>query len=266
MDPKTSEKLMNSPANQKTDFDAEVASAEREARDCGTCGKPFQAIVVQCLGARIVAMHCPSCVQIHEADQAKRKADFAAAPAPSAEDRWAKLCPHEFRTLAEGGRTDVERLSAECPEFFRITGWKYGGLGLVLRGTSGLCKTRTMWRLLRRLFDEGRSLEALTAGEFGRSYADAAGRYEATAWFDRMTSVDVLFVDDLGKASWSEAVRAVFFDVIDKRMRTGLPLLVTTNDDGKQIAAKMGDPNFGDPLVRRLRDFCDILTMNGAAA
>jgi DNA replication protein DnaC len=74
-----------------------------------------------------------------------------------------------------------------------------------------------------------------------------------------MTTVDLLCIDDLGKGAWSEAVRAIFFDVVDKRMRTGRPLLVTTNDDAAQIAEKMGKLNLGDPLVRRLREFCEVI-------
>lgn len=236
---------------------------ERELRDCETCRAPFRAIVVHCLGARIVGRHCTRCVDLHKADQAKRAASFEPKPAPTADDRWTRICPKEFRTLAEGGRTDMERLTATCPEFYRITGWRYSERGLMLRGTTGLCKTRAMWRLLRRLFDEGHTLEVLTAGELGRSYADAAGRYEGNAWFDRMSTVAVLCVDDLGKGSWSEAVRAVFFDLVDKRTRNGLPLLVTTNDDGGQISEKMRELNLGDPLVRRLREYCEVVAMGG---
>jgi DNA replication protein DnaC len=129
----------------------------------------------------------------------------------------------------------------------------------MLRGSTGTGKTRAMWRLLRRLFDEGRSIEALTAGEFGRSYADAAGQYRASAWFERLAAVDVLFVDDLGKGCWSEAVRAVFFDLIDKRTRFGRPVLITTNDTGPELSERMRDVNLGDPLVRRLREFCEVL-------
>jgi hypothetical protein len=38
-----------------------------------------------------------------------------------------------------------------------------------------------------------------------------------------------------------------------------LPLLVTTNDDGAQLSERMRDVNLGDPLVRRLREFCEVV-------
>jgi DNA replication protein DnaC len=236
------------------------ASDEREGRDCETCGRAFSARVIRCLGAKIVARHCGPCVERHEAEEERRRAaERAARRRPSESERWAALCPPEFRTIAEGGRTDEARLQRECALLARVLAWRYGERGLILQGTTGRCKTRALWRLLRRLFGEGRQIVVLTAGELGRSYADAAGRYESSAWFERMTTVDVLCVDDLGKGCWSEAVRAAFFDVVDKRMRHGLPLLVTTNDDGAQIAERMRDVNLGDPLVRRLREFCEVV-------
>lgn len=248
-------------SQQSPTTDSEPAPEERETRDCETCSRPFAALVMRVLGARIVARHCGRCIELHEADEAKRRASFASPAPPTADARWSALCPREFRTGAEGGGTDAVRLAKECREFYQIMAWRYGERGLMLRGVTGLCKTRAMWRLVRRLFDEGRAIEVMTAGELGRSYGDAAGRYESSAWFDRMTSIDVLFVDDLGKGSWSEAVRAVFFDLVDKRARTGKPILVTTNDDGAQIADKMREANLGDPLVRRLREFCEVIPM-----
>ena len=239
---------------------APAGTGKREPRDCETCGRPFDALAICCLGAHIVARHCAECVALHEADMARQKTQPRPA-APSAEERWTSLCPREYRTLAEGGVTDAARLVAECREFYRVLAWRHGERGLMLRGATGTRKTRTLWRLLRRLFDEGRALEVMTAGELGRSYADAAGQYQSSAWFERMTTVDVLCVDDLGKGAWSEAVRAVFFDVVDKRTRTGKPLVVTTNDDGEQIAGKMREFNLGDPLVRRLREFCEVVCM-----
>jgi hypothetical protein len=132
---------------------------ERERRDCETCADPFEALVLRVLGARIVARHCARCVNLHAADDARHRATLNRPAPPTPEQRWAEICPPEFRTIAEGGRTDVARLTAQCPHFYRIASWKYGDRGLMLRGGTGRGKTRAMWRLLRRLFDEGRTLE-----------------------------------------------------------------------------------------------------------
>jgi hypothetical protein len=244
---------------------AAIAALERETRSCETCGASFEAAILASLGARIAARHCPACVERRalRLEREQQQRTVRARP-PGPEERWAALCPPEFRTLTEGGRTDPARLARECPALPRILAWRGGERGLLLCGPTGRSKTRAVWRLLRRLFDSGQAFEAHTAGEFGRSYADAAGAYRATAWFDRLTTVDALFLDDLGKAAWSEAVRAVFFDVVDKRTRTGRALLVTTNDDGETLASRFPDPHLSDPLIRRLREYCEVIPMGRA--
>lgn len=243
------------------------ALPETEQRDCETCDKLFTATVVRCFTSKIVPRHCADCTEREMRRQALAEAGRRVL-LPTVAERWATVCPVEFRTIEEGGPTDEDRLRAECPLYATVLAWRYGSRGLLLRGETGQRKTRLLWRLLRRQFDAGRTLQVFTAGEFGRSYGDAAGRYESSAWFETMSAVDVLVIDDLGKGAWSEAVRAVFFDLVDRRMRHGKPLLVTTNDDGEGIAAKMRDPSMGDPLVRRLREFCEVLTLGteGGAA
>jgi DNA-directed RNA polymerase subunit beta' len=91
-------------------------------------------------------------------------------------ERWAALCPREFRTITEGGQTDVDRLTREFPKLSQVIAHDLSaGQGLIVRGKSGHGKTRSVWRLLRRAFDAGKTIRALTSGDFDRQARDAGG-------------------------------------------------------------------------------------------
>lgn len=154
---------------------------------------------------------------------------------------WVALCPPEFRTPEEGGNTSLSRMDADAPNWRKLLEWQYGSRGLLVRGESGRCKTRAMWRVVRRLFLARKSIVAMTAARFDRECRDVGGNFTLTAWFDRLASVDALFIDDLGKGAWTQATEAQFFDLVDTRTRDGMPMLVTSNDNGALLAARLSD-------------------------
>jgi DNA replication protein DnaC len=174
---------------------------------------------------------------------------------------WATLCPFEFRLRTESrGNTDLARMDAESPNWRKVLSWQFGHRGLLVRGESGHCKTRAMWRLIRRLFDERRKVIPLTAAQFDRQCRDAGGSFTLSEWFNRLATADVLFLDDLGKGSWTQGTEAQIFDLIDERTREGRPILATSNDTGATLAARLSQDR-GEPLVRRLRDYCDTMVL-----
>ena len=173
---------------------------------------------------------------------------------------WVALCPREFRTRDEGGFSNLARMDDEAPNWRKVLDWRYGNRGLLIRGDTGHCKTRAIWRVLHKLFLERKSIVALTAARFDRQCRDAGGNFTLSAWFDRLASVDALFVDDLGKGAWTQATEAQFFDLVDTRTREGLPLLVTSNDNGATLADRLSEGR-AEPLIRRLRDYCEMLVL-----
>jgi DNA replication protein DnaC len=175
-------------------------------------------------------------------------------------DEWLAICPYEFRLAkTEGGPTSLSRMDKDVPLWRKVLDWKFPThRGLIIRGQSGRCKTRCMWRLIRRVFEERHKIIALTAGQFERQCRDAAGNYTLTSWFNKIASVDVLFLDDIGKANWSANTEANIFDLIDERTREGRPILATLNDSAEELASRLS-PGRGVPLVRRLCDYCETL-------
>lgn len=260
-------KLAQQPTPPKTAVKppVEVAITTEEVC-CRACSSKFTRKTCVVFGTSLGSILCPPCEQKRLDARVREEADRMSKAASDAAlretQRWAAICPWEFRTTSEGGNTDLERLKAAQPKFEEALRWTFRAKGLILRSSaSGTCKTRTMFRLLRRLFDEGHSMACFTAGDFDRSARDAGGNYTLTAWFDRLCVVDVVFIDDLGKGQWSPATEGTFFDLVDKRTREGRPLLITTNEDGDSLSTALSDHR-GSPLVRRLRDYCHRITFD----
>jgi DNA replication protein DnaC len=232
---------------------------------CPICRTPFQARSMEALGIRKTV--CDPCV-IARRDADARDASEArlrAAAAKTGPGAWDATCPRAYRTIDEGGLTDPADLHRAQPLAARIAAHPFGPRGLILRGDSGTCKTRSMWRLLRRWFLEGRSIAALSSGEFERQAREAAGNHTLKTWFDRLAQCDALFIDDLGKSKWSDTTLPLFFDLIDHRIADTLPVLITTNYDRENLARKLAiEKDMAAPLLRRLAENCEAILLKPA--
>jgi len=62
---------------------------------------------------------------------------------------------------------------------------------------------------------------------------------------------DILVLDDLGKGKATERVAATYFDVIDRCIREGTLLWITTNRTPQQLETQFGE-EYGAPMVRRI--------------
>jgi hypothetical protein len=236
-----------------------VPTVTHELMTCVKCGNKFEGAVFTAANLPPVRKRfCDPCIA--QFDQERAATLSACSLRPGSPDGWAAICEPEFRTVDEGGATVLARLQRECPKLAQVTGWKYGPKGLLLRGSTGRCKTRAVWRLLRGQFDAGKSIVALSSGRFAREYADAAGNHTQSAWFDRLAGADIFFLDDLGKKPWTENAWGEFFELVDERAKNHRPFIITTNEDSKTMQAKCKDPVTWGPLNRRLTESCTPIT------
>lgn len=80
----------------------------------------------------------------------------------------------------------------------------------------------------------------------------------------RYTHVPVLLWDDLGKESFrTDWGPEKFYYVIDYRVRTNKPIIISSNFDLAEIEAKFGRDNFGPAIASRLAGFCEVWTLGG---
>jgi DNA replication protein DnaC len=74
----------------------------------------------------------------------------------------------------------------------------------------------------------------------------------------RLYSAPVVFLDDVGKCRLTERGEAELFGLVENRTANGKPIIATTNFVGDSLANTMRGET-GQPLVRRLREFCDCI-------
>jgi hypothetical protein len=236
---------------------------------CRRCGDKWEAIpiVSEFLTAPLLPDLCPVCGQELERQKQeqlqKQKLAAIQKRMEQREKEWIKLCPIEYRLKNEAyGKTEIAILELLNPKLKDILAWNYGERGLIIRSRkSGRGKTRSAWRLLRRQWLEHRSIAAYTAAAFQRKAQDAAGKYQLDAWFNHLASVDILFLDDLGKGNWTENTEAVWFDLVETRTSNARPLIITTNFKGEDLTEQSRSATT-EFTVRRLREFCDIITLD----
>ena len=145
----------------------------------------------------------------------------------------------------------------------QVLQWTFGSRGLIVSGKPNdkqerQGKTRSMWLLLHRiLVEEGRSVVALTGGELAREIGAAygSGGEMGMELFERLTTADVLFIDDFGKFKVSPRVEDEILGIVEHRTSHDLPILMTTNSDRKALEAAFS-PDRRGPLFDRLREFC----------
>lgn len=120
-------------------------------------------------------------------------------------------------------------------------GWESHGVNsLYLHGPAGCGKTRIAVFICRRECANFNSVEFITETQFVAAVAAMANtdtREASAELFARLSEADLLFFDDLGTASLTEARYSRLFELVDYRYREGLPTVWTSNKSPKRIGA-----------------------------
>jgi DNA replication protein DnaC len=171
--------------------------------------------------------------------------------------RFLSLCPPLYQNT-DAARLPQDKLNA-------VTAWQYNPTGLLLVGKTGAGKTRCAWQLMRRLIiREDKSVKHFDGLGWGLAVSAAFGNpQEAEHWIDGVCKADVLFLDDLFKAKMTEAQEQAIYGVFERRAAHLKPIITTMNTTGDMLLARMtetGRADRGEPLIRRMREFCQIIT------
>lgn len=170
------------------------------------------------------------------------------------EQRFVRTCPPLYQ------ESDVARLPQH--KLRQALAWQYGPQGLILIGETGVCKTRIAWQLIRRVLVNDKREVSFTwfdAVGFGHELAKHYHQEDAETWLEKITATELMFFDDLGKLKLTERAETELFGLIERRCAACLPMIVTTNDTGDSLAARMTE-NRGPAMIRRLREFCSTIT------
>jgi DNA replication protein DnaC len=136
------------------------------------------------------------------------------------------------------------------------------GKGLWLMGDVGTGKTTLAMLVSKAAAEAGRtvaiySLPRLLA-RIRRTYDGEPGEDSYLQFFDRLTSVDLLHIDDLGAEKRSDWVLEQLYAIVDERYQSQRSMVVTSNLDYEQLKEQIGSR-----VVSRLTEMCEELPLHG---
>lgn len=157
------------------------------------------------------------------------------------------------RTVVGVVRDYVERLGEQLGE----------GRGLWLMGDVGTGKTSLAMLVSKSALEAGRTVAIYSLprllSRIRRTYDADAGEQSYLEFFGRLTSVDLLHLDDLGAEKSSDWVLEQLYSIVNERYETERSMVVTTNLDQAELEAQIGPRT-----VSRLVEICgDPLPMFG---
>jgi DNA replication protein DnaC len=137
------------------------------------------------------------------------------------------------------------------------------GRGLWLFGDTGTGKTTLAMLVSKKALEAGRSVAIYSLpkllARIRRTYDSEPGGDSYLAFFERLTSVDLLHIDDLGAEKRSDWVLEQLYALINERYETERSVLVTTNLPHEEL-----EEQIGTRTVSRLSQICDEVPLFGA--
>lgn len=136
------------------------------------------------------------------------------------------------------------------------------GQGLWISGSVGTGKTTLAMAVSKAAIEAGRSVAIYSMprllARIRKTYDGVAGEDSYTQFFSRLTSVDLLHIDDLGAEKQSDWVLEQLYSIVDERYSEVRSIVVTSNLDYVQLKDQIGDR-----VVSRLTQMCQELPLEG---
>ncbi len=152
---------------------------------------------------------------------------------------WRERCPIDFRDSWDATKGDAKLLTRVLQFDPRM------GRGLLIHGSTDTAKTRAVWRLLRKLTEDGTEWLFVEAIDLLDNIPDAA-RY-----------VPVLVIDDLGNDVLTPKNEVRLLKILRVRADWHRPTIITTQFSGDALAKRFTETATAQAVIRRLRKFCD---------
>ena len=166
-----------------------------------------------------------------------REVSFDREPVPSI----ARRAPDVVRDVQRYARTVSERLAE--------------GRGLWFTGSVGTGKTTLAMLVSKAAVEAGRTVAIYSLprllSRIRRTYDAEAGEQSYLEFFERLTEVDLLHIDDLGAEKRSDWVLEQLYAIVNERYETQRSVVVTTN-----LAQEALEEQIGSRTVSRLVEIC----------
>ncbi len=137
------------------------------------------------------------------------------------------------------------------------------GQGLWLFGDTGTGKTTLAMLVSKAATEMGHSVAIYSLpkllARIRRTYDDEAGSDSYGAFFERLTSVDLLHIDDFGAEKRSDWVLEQLYALVNERYEDERSIMLTTN-----LAVDKLEDQIGTRTVSRLTETCSQIPLFGA--
>jgi DNA replication protein DnaC len=135
------------------------------------------------------------------------------------------------------------------------------GRGLWLMGTPGTGKTTLGMLLAKEVLAAGKTVGVYFAPKLliriRKTFQEAEGDNAYDDFFRRVTSVDLLYIDDLGSERHTDWVVEQLYAIVNERYENQLPILVTSNADSDvDKGQRQLEEQIGPRTVSRLVEIC----------
>ena len=260
-----------------------------EECQCESCGCTFQAELITGHGRAIRPWECPGCKTKHEAEATAEREEYLKVVRVEQREKWRAEAgiPEDLLSRStfdsfEPGYQDKAlrncRRYADGLDLENPTGYR----SLILYSPSpGVGKTHLMvavanyvidhWngevdldrlgRLVTRCpvrFEKGPGLVRRVRATYGIRDGDSRHEREEDI-YDELKGVKLLLLDDAGKEKPSDFTRQLYWSVIDERVTTGLPVVMTCRLPMDSLADLMGEDTV-DRLYGMARGQIETLT------
>lgn len=186
---------------------------------CGVCHEPKQCRITVFGDTRIVGCIC-KCEQKRQAQKLLRRQQEE-----NERRRDACFADAKFRAAtfaSDDGKNPV--LSKLCRRY--TDAFSNEAKWLLLYGGCGVGKTFSAAAMANALIDRGLSVRFTSISEIERMLWNCSDKQEV---YNALWCCDFLILDDFGCERATEFVNEIKFNVLDGRLRSGRPAIITTN-------------------------------------
>lgn len=220
-------------------------------KECSDCFKEYVALVYN--SKLFTTGRCMSCSEIY--CEKEKEAEIKQLEQKRLQNFFG-ICPLKYQYFKK-------ELLPNQISFDRIIGWVPNERGLLMTGDSQKGKTRSAWRLLKRLYViESVSFKAITELQFSHEVAKFGKSETLQGWLNALCHTKVLFIDDLGKCVMTERVVAELFYILEERMSNNRPIIATMQLSAQEFVdkiSKKAGQDMAEAIINRLKSNCEIV-------
>lgn len=224
---------------------------ETTTKTCPDCGSSFtsESVTFSLLGRNVTfrELACEPCRGQREINETAKTAKEANPNRQS----WESLAPRAYQGFTRSMLPESSQSVSDT-----VLRWSHSERGIGLSGVSRTGKTFILTELMRRKYELGHSVHMPTASDF--AYSCGSGHDgDRREMIGKCLSVDLLFLDDIGNARYTDRVEKDLFHVLENRKRNLRPVFCTINGKGADLASGMSEHS-AIPIINRLRhDVCE---------